>query len=152
MKVNDLLSKNRWVRHGDWKSDEILVLNTHRFITSKQVVYLINLSSNDFVTKKNKWLKKIKDWIDANSQGEIIPYSAEHERNELENPDPEKRTMIPKIIKAGYNALDLIYYFTAGHDEVRCWTIRKLTRAPQAAGVIHTDFEKGFICAEIMKY
>lgn len=60
--------------------------------------------------------------------------------------------MIPKIVKAGYNSLDLIYYFTAGHDEVRCWTIRKFTKAPQAAGVIHTDFEKGFICAEIMKY
>lgn len=60
--------------------------------------------------------------------------------------------MIPKIIKAGYNALDLIYFFTAGTDEVRCWTIRKQTKAPQAAGVIHTDFEKGFICAEIMKY
>lgn len=55
--------------------------------------------------------------------------------------------MIPKIIKAGYNALDLIYFFTAGTDEVRCWTIRKLTKAPQAAGVIHTDFERGFICA-----
>lgn len=60
--------------------------------------------------------------------------------------------MLPKIIKAGYSALDLIYFFTAGTDEVRCWTIRKLTKAPQAAGVIHTDFEKGFICAEIMRY
>ena len=55
--------------------------------------------------------------------------------------------MIPKIIKSGYVALDLIYFFTAGHDEVRCWTVRKNTKAPQAAGVIHTDFEKGFICA-----
>lgn len=55
--------------------------------------------------------------------------------------------MIPKIIKAGYHALDLIYFFTAGHDEVRCWTVRKYSKAPQAAGVIHTDFEKGFICA-----
>lgn len=55
--------------------------------------------------------------------------------------------MLPKIIKAGYQALDLIYFFTSGADEVRCWTIRKLTKAPQAAGTIHTDFEKGFICA-----
>jgi len=60
--------------------------------------------------------------------------------------------MIAKIIKAGYNALDLIYFFTAGTDEVRCWTVRRRTKAPQAAGVIHTDFEKGFICAEVMKY
>ena len=60
--------------------------------------------------------------------------------------------MVPKIIKAGYNALDLVYFFTAGEDEVRCWTIRRHTKAPQAAGVIHTDFEKGFICAEVMNY
>lgn len=116
------------------------MLNTHRFITAKQVVYLVNLSADNFINKKNKWLKKIKDYIDANCPGEIIPYSAEYERDELDNKDPNKRTMIPKIIKAGYNALDLIYYFTSGPDEVRCWTIRKFTKAPGAAGVIHTDF------------
>ena len=92
-------------------------------------------------------MKKIKDWIDANVPGEIIPYSADFEKKEAENKDEKKRSMIPKIIKSGYNALDLIYFFTSGTDEVRCWTIRKLTKAPQAAGVIHTDFEKGFICA-----
>jgi len=60
--------------------------------------------------------------------------------------------MLTKIIKTGYAALDLINYFTSGEDEVRAWTVRKRTKAPQAAGVIHTDFEKGFICAEVMKY
>ena len=52
----------------------------------------------------------------------------------------------------GYSALNLVHFFTAGADEVKCWTIRKGTLAPQAAGVIHTDFEKGFICAEVMTY
>jgi obg-like ATPase 1 len=79
--------------------------------------------------------------------GEIIPYSAEYERKLLDKEGQDAKTMIPKIIKAGYNALDLVYFFTSGKDEVRCWTIRRQTRAPQAAGVIHTDFEKGFICA-----
>jgi len=60
--------------------------------------------------------------------------------------------MIAKITQAGYNHLQLVHYFTAGEDEVKCWTIRKGTKAPQAAGVIHTDFERGFICAEIMAY
>jgi len=59
--------------------------------------------------------------------------------------------MINRIIRTGYKALDLIYFFTAGEDEVRCWTIREGTKSPQAAGVIHTDFEKGFICNEVMK-
>lgn len=60
--------------------------------------------------------------------------------------------MMQRIIRTGYKTLDLIYFFTAGEDEVRAWTIREGAKAPQAAGVIHTDFEKGFICAEIMKY
>ena len=59
---------------------------------------------------------------------------------------------IPRIIKVGYNTIRLIHYFTAGEDEVKCWTIREGTKAPQAAGVIHTDFERGFICAEVMKF
>jgi obg-like ATPase 1 len=58
----------------------------------------------------------------------------------LNEPEDKKRSMVPKIIKAGYQALDLVYFFTAGEDEVRCWTIRRNTKAPQAAGVIHTDF------------
>ena len=61
-------------------------------------------------------------------------------------------SVLPKIIVAGYSALQLMYYFTAGHDEVRAWTIRRGMKAPQAAGVIHTDFERGFIAAEVMKY
>jgi obg-like ATPase 1 len=57
-----------------------------------------------------------------------------------------------KITKIGYSALQLIHFFTSGEDEVKCWTIRKGSKAPQAAGVIHTDFERGFICAEVMKF
>ena len=59
---------------------------------------------------------------------------------------------IPKLITSGYYALDLIHFFTCGPDEVKCWTVRKGNKAPQAAGVIHTDFERGFISAEVMKY
>ncbi|ETO08785.1 yyaF/YCHF TRANSFAC/OBG family small GTpase plus RNA binding domain TGS [Reticulomyxa filosa] len=62
------------------------------------------------------------------------------------------RSMLDKIITSGYKALHLIHFFTAGEDEVRCWTVRATTKAPQAAGTIHTDFEKGFICAETMSY
>lgn len=60
--------------------------------------------------------------------------------------------MIPKIINTGYETLNLIHFFTCGKDEVRCWTVKKNSKAPKAAGVIHTDFELGFICAEVMKY
>ena len=60
--------------------------------------------------------------------------------------------MIEKIIQLGYQSLDLIHYFTAGEDEVKCWTIRRNTKAPKAAGIIHTDFEKFFVSSEVMKY
>ena len=60
--------------------------------------------------------------------------------------------MINQIVTTGYKTLRLIHYFTAGEDEVKCWTIREGTKAPGAAGVIHTDFERGFICAEVFKF
>lgn len=61
-------------------------------------------------------------------------------------------SQLPQVILAGYKSLQLIHYFTAGPEEVRAWTVRDGTKAPQAAGVIHTDFERGFISAEVMKY
>lgn len=63
-----------------------------------------------------------------------------------------QRGAVDKIISTGYSTLGLIHYFTCGEDEVKCWTIRKETKAPQAAGLIHTDFEKGFICADVYKF
>jgi len=95
----------------------------------------------------------------------MLPFSAEFEREVLDlsgSPDKESRdkaaeelgaqTMIHKIVNTGYKALRLIHYFTAGEDEVKCWTIREGTKGPGAAGVIHTDFERGFICAEVHKF
>lgn len=81
----------------------------------------------------------------------MIPYSAEYEQKvadmKSEKVAEAPKSMLNKIIKVGYSILDLVNYFTSGEDEVRAWTIRRRTKAPQAAGVIHTDFEKGFICA-----
>ncbi|EAS04323.1 GTP-binding protein YchF (macronuclear) [Tetrahymena thermophila SB210] len=151
-KVDALLKAKKWVRTADWNATEVDILNKYMFLTSKPVVYLVNLSSEDYMRKKNKWLVKIKEWITTNCPGEIIPYSADHEKQILEGKQDSKTSMMSRIIKTGYKVLDLIYFFTAGPDEVRAWTVRAESRAPQAAGVIHTDFEKGFICAEIMKY
>ncbi|KAF7248165.1 Obg-like ATPase 1 [Varanus komodoensis] len=107
-------------------------------------------------------LIKIKEWVDKHDPGAlVIPFSGALELKLQEMSAEEKQkyleenmtqSALPKIIKAGYAALQLEYFFTAGPDEVRAWTIRKGTKAPQAAGKIHTDFEKGFIMAEVMKY
>jgi len=75
-KVKTVLEQFKWIRLSDWTMNEVEILNKHLFITSKPAIYLVNLSVQDYLNKKNKWLGKIKQWIDANVPGEIIPYSA----------------------------------------------------------------------------
>jgi len=157
-----LMDEKKQLRFADWNAHDIEALNKYLFLTSKPVIYLVNLSDKDFIRKKNKWLPKIKEWVDKHDPGAtIIPFSGafEHElteKDELEQKAYEEETkcksQLDKIITIGYKALQLEYFFTAGVDEVKAWTIQKGTKAPQAAGRIHTDFEKGFIMAEVMHY
>jgi len=157
-----LVDSKKHIRFGEWTGNDIEVLNKHLFITSKPMIYLVNLSEKDFIRKKNKWLLKIKEYVDKNDPGAIIiPFSAAFELtlSEMGSDDERKahcdehkvQSCLEKIIVQGYKALGLEYFFTAGPDEVKAWTIQKLTKAPQA-GRIHTDFEKGFIMAEVMKF
>lgn len=159
----DYLNTGKDIRKGTWTNKEIEYLNALHLITAKPVIYLVNISEKDYCRKKNKWLPKIKAWIDENNPGDLlIPFSGAFESQMAALPSPEDKeayakeagvpSVLPKIIVAGYKALQLVYYFTGGPDEVRAWTVRKNTKAPQAAGVIHTDFERGFIMAEVMKY
>ncbi|KAJ7510313.1 P-loop containing nucleoside triphosphate hydrolase protein [Mycena galericulata] len=150
------------VRKGDWNNKEIDVVNGLMLLTAKPVTYLVNLSEKDYARKKNKWLAKIKAWIDENNPGDsLIPFSVALEErlapmSPAEREEAQKEagatSALGKITQAGYASLDLIRYFTCGPDEVRAWTIRKGTKAPQAAGVIHSDFENKFVCGEIMSY
>ncbi|CAG0915742.1 unnamed protein product [Notodromas monacha] len=157
-----LIDEKKHLRFKDWNEKDIEVLNRFLFITSKPIVYLVNLSEKDYIRKKNKWLVKIKEWIDAHDPGSvIIPFSAAFELKIQDMPEDEKAVFLKeagvpssleKIIVQGYKALQLQYFFTSGEDEVKAWTILKGTPAPKAAGRIHTDFEKGFIMAEVMKF
>jgi len=158
-----LVDEKRHIRFGDWNGADIEVLNKYLFITAKPMVYLVNLSEKDFIRKKNKWLPKIKEYVDKNDPGAmIIPFSGAFEQKLAEMETDEERkafqdenkcfTNLEKIIVQGYKALGLEYFFTSGTDEVKAWTIQKGTKAPQAAGRIHTDFEKGFIMADTMKF
>lgn len=134
-------------------------------LTAKPVIYIVNLSERDYARKKNKWLPKIKQWIDENNPGDLlIPFSASLEEQlfSLSEEEAQKeylaklgdnvQSALGKITKSGYDGLDLIRYFTAGPDEVRAWSIRRGIKAPQAAGVIHSDFENKFVCGEIMAF
>eukprot|EP00455_Lapot_gusevi_P018782 TRINITY_DN202_c0_g1_i6.p1 TRINITY_DN202_c0_g1~~TRINITY_DN202_c0_g1_i6.p1 ORF type:complete len:368 (+),score=163.41 TRINITY_DN202_c0_g1_i6:121-1224(+) len=161
-RVMACLEEGRDIRSAQWANKDIDVINTLHLLSTKSIVYLANISHDDFERQRNKWLPRVKEWIDTHAAGSpLIPVSAAFEAKFAEMDEEAKakflserplKSQLPKIIHAGYDALNLIHFFTAGPDEVRCWTVRKLTKAPQAAGVIHSDFEKGFICAEVMSF
>lgn len=161
IKIKGFLEEGKQIRCCHWSGKEIDFLNTLQLLTAKPAMFLINMSENDFVRQKNKWLKKLKDWIDEQTGEPMIPFSAELESTFLQmSPEEvtsyceEKKTksQVNKIIQTAYSIINLIHFFTAGSDEVKCWTIQKSTKAPQAAGKIHTDMEKGFICAEVIEW
>lgn len=161
VKCEQALNQRKQIRFVEWKASDVETLNTLQLLTAKPVVYLINMSPNDYISKKNRWLGKIKQWVDAHGGEPIVPFSGVVETELLNKSDEDKKkymeenklsSAIPKIVNAGYHSLELIHFFTCGTDEVRAWTVRNGSKAPQAAGVIHTDFEKGFVCAEVMKF
>uniref|UniRef100_A0A2N9GID8 OBG-type G domain-containing protein n=1 Tax=Fagus sylvatica TaxID=28930 RepID=A0A2N9GID8_FAGSY len=158
-KVKAWLNDGKDVRLGDWKAAEVEIMNTLQLLSAKPVVYLVNMNEKDYQRKKNKFLPKIHAWVQEHGGETIIPFSGALERNLADMPEDEAakyceqnnvQSALPKIIKTGFSAINLIYFFTAGPDEVKCWQIRRQTKAPQAAGAIHTDFERGFICAEVV--
>ena len=162
-KIYDWLTvEKKDIRFGTWSPKEVDAINELNLLTAKPAIFLVNMSKNDFLRKKNKWLVKLKTWLDENRPGEkFIPYSAAMEQELFDLDEDGKRkweeehkssSQMGKIILAGYHALQLLHFYTAGPDEVRCWTIREGWTAPKAAGTIHTDFERGFIKAEVYNF
>jgi obg-like ATPase 1 len=158
-----MLREDRQVRFGEWNNLEIELLNRYQFLTAKEVVYLVNLNKRDYLRKGNKFLPGIAQTVESLGGGQIIPFSVEFEQEWLDmelagtldaykEANPTHKSALPRILKTGYHALQLIHFFTAGADEVKAWTIKNGRYAPEAAGVIHTDFERGFICAEVMAF
>jgi obg-like ATPase 1 len=162
--TKEMLEAGKDVRGGAWKNDDIDILNEQQFLTAKPVVYLVNIGNDEYALQKNKYLAKINEWVKVNDQfAKIIPFSASFEAQvcafgndeaaRKEFLDGKKvKSMMAKIITTGYTALDLIQYFTVGEVEVRAWTVKKGSTGPQAAGVIHSDFMKNFICVDQMRY
>jgi len=130
-------------------------------LTDKPVIYVANVDEDSLSTGGNDFVDQLKSSVSAES-AEVIVVCAAIEAQIAEIEDLEERAMflgeyglqesgLSKLIKSSYSLLNLITYFTAGVQEVRAWTIQKGWKAPQAAGVIHTDFERGFIRAEVIK-
>ncbi|KAH6562070.1 hypothetical protein BASA50_004196 [Batrachochytrium salamandrivorans] len=164
-KLTTLLENDMPVRSGEWSTSEVELINEKMsLITTKPIVYLVNMSKADYLRKKNKWLMKIRTWIDAHGGGVMIPFSVEFEQEWValssdeerkaltETAGPGATSTLPKMITTGYKELNLVYFFTSGEKEVRAWTIYKGVTAPEAASVIHTDFGKAFIKAEVVSF
>ncbi|KAL2161537.1 hypothetical protein VTH06DRAFT_8099 [Thermothelomyces fergusii] len=162
-KVLAWLKDGKDVRKGNWTPKEVETINPLFLLTAKPCVYLINLSERDYIRKKNKHLPSVVEWIKQHAEGDpVIPISVAFEErltrlgSEEEIKEECKRvgaeSALPKVIVQMRKALNLISFFTTGSDEVRQWTIRAGTKAPQAAGVIHSDFEKTFIQAIVYNY
>ncbi|EDO19292.1 hypothetical protein Kpol_1036p35 [Vanderwaltozyma polyspora DSM 70294] len=161
-RIIDLLKDGKRVANQSWTPKEVETINSMYLLTAKPTIYLINLSERDYIRKKNKYLLKIKEWVDEFSPGDlVIPFSVclEERLSHMSTEEAEEElknigaiSALPKIVTTMRTKLELISFFTCGPDEVREWTIRKGTKAPQAAGVIHNDLMNTFILAQVMKY
>ncbi|MEI8218549.1 MAG: redox-regulated ATPase YchF, partial [Elusimicrobiota bacterium] len=130
-------------------------------LTSKPVIYVCNVGEADLPSMKNKYTEQVAA-LAAVDGAQAIPVCGKIEAELSELPEEDQATFLAdlgltetglnRLIRSGYAILDLISYFTAGADECRAWTITRGTLAPQAAGKIHTDFERGFIAAEVIPY
>lgn len=158
-KFRALLNENQPIRAGDWDKEEAAAIKKMQFITSKPTMYIANVSEDGF--ENNPFLDKVTEL--AEKEGASVVAICASMEAELSGMDSEEQQEflgemgltepgLNRVIRAGYGLLHLQTYFTAGVKEVRAWTVKVDATAPQAAGVIHGDFEKGFIRAEVISY
>ncbi|MCM3000779.1 redox-regulated ATPase YchF [Paenibacillus cellulositrophicus] len=161
-RLKEALYNDQPARSVELTDEEKVIVRDLHLLTLKPVLYAANVSEDGVAdADSNPYVQQVKDFA-AGENAEVVPISAkvEAEIAELEGEDKEmfleelglEESGLNRLIKAAYRLLGLYTYFTAGVQEVRAWTIRKGTKAPQAAGVIHTDFERGFIRAEVVSY
>lgn len=162
-RVKEALESGKLAKSLDYTPEEEALMKEVFLITMKPVIYAANVAEDDFANgiDNNKLLAKVKEYAKAENS-EVVPVSAKIEE-EISQLDEDERGMfleelgmtesgLDRLIKASYSLLGLISYLTAGEPEVRAWTIKNGTKAPQAAGKIHSDFERGFIRAEVVHY
>ena len=163
LKIKKHLEEGKPVRTLDLTEDESEKVKGYFLLTTKPVLYVANISEDDLISNNtnNKFVQKVKDYA-TTENAEVITISAKIEEELSTLDEDEKSEMLEeyglseagldKLIKASYKLLGLMSFLTAGVKEVRAWTIVNGTKAPQAAGKIHSDIEKGFIRAEIIPY
>ncbi|QLQ80197.1 hypothetical protein HG537_0D01980 [Torulaspora globosa] len=174
--LEERLYEGRKIIHfkKDWSPFEVATLNKHNFLTAKSSLLLLNVTPEDYILQKNEFIADVKKWIQEFAPGdEVMLFSAEfeticakhspesepfkkylHEQLALDPSTacPAAKSALPQVIVKMRELLGLISFFTCGPLEVRQWTVRQGSTAPEAAGVIHTDLQDTFINANVIKY
>ena len=160
-KSKKALVENIPLRRVDYTKEEKDILKSYSFLTIKPIIYLANINEDDILESDNEYVKKVKEYAKSEN-APVVKLCAKLEEELSELTDEEKKEMLEglgieksgldELIATTYDLLGLATYFTVGPDEVRAWTFKKGTNAKKCAGIIHTDFEKGFIKAEIVSY
>ncbi len=160
--LRNAFEEEKPARSIEFTDEQQKIVKQLHLLTSKPVLYVANVSEEDLLSPEdNDYVKQVKEFASAEgSQVILVCAKIESEIAELEGEEKEmfleelgiKESGLDQLIRAAYDLLGLQTYFTAGVQEVRAWTFRKGTKAPQAAGIIHTDFERGFIRAEVVSY
>ena len=159
-KMQPHLAEGLPLRSLGLSEDEKRLIKSYGFLTLKPTMYIANVSEEGF--ENNPYLDIVNE-IAASEKALVVPVCNKIEAEIAELDDPEEKAMfletmgleepgLNRVIRAGYELLGLQTYFTAGVKEVRAWTVKKGATAPEGAGVIHTDFQKGFIRAEVISY
>ncbi|MGK7377245.1 redox-regulated ATPase YchF [Planococcus sp. 1R117A] len=162
MKLREAFEAGDLARSIDFTEDELRIAKNLNLLTLKPMLYAANVAEDEITdADNNEYVQQVRDYAaQQNSEVIVVCAKIEEEMAELEDEEKEmfleelgiKESGLDQLIKASYNLLGLATYFTAGVQEVRAWTFKKGMKAPQCAGVIHSDFERGFIRAETVAY
>ena len=159
-KAKEALEKGTALRRVDFTKEEKVYFKNFNLLTNKPIIYMANVKEDE-LSFDNDYVKAVKEYA-SKEEAKVVKACAKMEADLSDLSDEDKKEMLESVgikesgldqlIKATYDLLGLATYFTGGPDEVRAWTFKKGMNAKECAGIIHTDFEKGFIKAEIMSY
>lgn len=162
-KLKDVLEHDQLAKTCKLTEEEKIIVKNYNLLTFKPVLYVANVDTNDITNPyQNEHYKKLVDYLSKNSTDKVIPISVQMENEISKLPDEDKdafikdlglkETGLDTLIKSTYELLNLRTFFTFGKKETKAWTFKNGMTAPQCAGIIHSDFERGFIRAEIYNY
>lgn len=160
-RIKENLEQNKPVRSMEFEEEELKLIRSFNLLTAKPIIYMANINEDELLNKENEYVERVRNYAEKEN-AEVIVVCAKIEAELAELEEVEKKDFLSELgieesgldqlIRATYSLLGLATYFTVGSDEVKAWTFKKGMKAPNCAGIIHTDFEKGFIRAEVMSY